>query len=281
VIDGVLPAPALRASTRESHEAAVAAVISHMRREPGAPLDLAAMASLACVSRWHFDRVFRSVTGISPRQFQTALRLNAASRLLLTTRSSVTEVCFDVGYESLGSFVQRFTETFGLSPQRLRELASVAEHSWAELLRGEGPPQPRSRMEAPSLHGTVTMADAAFQGLLFLGVFAHAIPIHAPLACSIVRAAGPFAMFEAPPHAAWLFAVALRTGEQPLDLLLHDDAMRAMLPIVPGSSAYDVVLRGPGPLDPPINLALPYLIIDRLALASTRGRQSLEERSRK
>src|SRR4051812_22548039 len=95
-----------------------------MRAHPGVPLHLSDMAMLAGVSRSHFDRLFRSVTALSPRQFQTAIRLHAATRLLLTTARSVIDICFEVGYESLGSFVTKFIDTFGLPPQRLRTSAA-------------------------------------------------------------------------------------------------------------------------------------------------------------
>ena len=53
-------------------------------------------------------------------------RLERARNLLVTTQERVTDVCFDVGYNSLGTFTRRFTETFGVSPRRLRSYATLS-----------------------------------------------------------------------------------------------------------------------------------------------------------
>jgi AraC-like DNA-binding protein len=251
-----------RASTQETWAAAVDLVVTRMRSQPHAPLDLADMAGLAGVSRWHFDRVFRTVTGISPRQFQTALRLHEASRLLLTTRRSVTDVCLDVGYESLGSFITKFTETFGMPPQRLRDLSAVAGCSWSDL--DWRPPSQREE-QGLELHGNVLLDRIIDVVLVFVGAFATAMPSHAPLACTILRAAGPFTIPAMPRHPTRLFAVAVPLGDRPLDFLLNEDTARGGgLLVAPPFPIITLALRRPRNVDPPINLALPYLMLEHL-----------------
>jgi len=56
--------------------------------------------------------------------YQRILRITTAIRLLLTTEISVTNICFDVGYNSLGTFIRRFTELVGRSPCQLRRAAA-------------------------------------------------------------------------------------------------------------------------------------------------------------
>jgi AraC-like DNA-binding protein len=257
-----------RAATFRSHVAAVEVVIAAMRSRPEAPLDLAEMAQLAGLSRFHLDRVFREITGISPRQFQTSLRLNRAMRLLLTSDRSVTDVCFDIGYESLGSFVTRFTQSFGLPPQKLRSLSKQLDQPWGDWLNESSL---SDLFEVPDasffIRGTVETPAALF-GLIFIGLFPAPIPLGPPLACSVIRKAGPFAIGAAPAGSGYLLAVGIPWSECPLDFLLNEQTMRGMLrqPIEATQTPreWDIALRPPSPLDPPINLALPFLIVLRL-----------------
>src|SRR5204863_6766090 len=85
------------------------------------------LASVAYLSPSHFQRVFHRLIGIPPGEFLSALRLQAARRLLLTTSLSVTDICFEVGYNSIGSFTSRFTHLVGLPPRLLRQRAHEFE----------------------------------------------------------------------------------------------------------------------------------------------------------
>jgi AraC-like DNA-binding protein len=260
--------PHHRATTVRSHLAAIEAVIAAMRSRPEAPLDLAEMAELAGLSRFHLDRVFREITGISPRKFQTSLRLNRAMRLLLTSDRDVTDVCFDVGYESLGSFVTRFTNSFGLSPQRLRSLSEQLNQPWGDWLNESALSQLFEHSPEPlSIRGKV-ISPAAFFGLIFTGIFPARIPLGPPVACSVTRQAGPFAIGAVPPGVGHLLAVGIPWSERPLDFLINEQTMRGALeqPIDPATmkDEVEITLRPPQPLDPPINIALPFLIVLRL-----------------
>ena len=76
---------------------------------------LAQAAREACLSEFHFHRVFCATFGETPHDFVTRLRMDQARQMLASERS-VTEVCFEVGYESLGSFSSKFRAQFGRSP---------------------------------------------------------------------------------------------------------------------------------------------------------------------
>lgn len=79
----------------------------------------------ACFSEFHFHRLFRSTFGETPHEFVTRLRMERAKQLLASERT-VTEVCFEVGYESLGSFSSKFRGQFGQSPVEFqREMRRV------------------------------------------------------------------------------------------------------------------------------------------------------------
>jgi AraC-like DNA-binding protein len=96
-------------------------------REPVALRDLAAAAGL---SEFHFLRRYRAEFGETPHQHFTRLRVEHAKRAL-ARGAGVTEVCFDVGYSSLGSFSAMFARATGQSPsawrRAVRALVSVPE----------------------------------------------------------------------------------------------------------------------------------------------------------
>jgi AraC-like DNA-binding protein len=80
------------------------------------PLDLDALASAAGVSKYHFLRCFASVYGKTPALYLTERRIERAQDLLRATNLTVTEICYLVGFSSLGSFSSRFTDLVGMSP---------------------------------------------------------------------------------------------------------------------------------------------------------------------
>lgn len=89
-------------------------------RHPEEALDLEAMARAACFSKFHFLRLFREAYGETPGRYLARVRLERARELLETTDRRVTDICLDVGYESLSSFTIAFRNRFGVPPQRYR-----------------------------------------------------------------------------------------------------------------------------------------------------------------
>jgi len=85
------------------------------------PLGLADLARQAGLSRFHFLRLFRDAFGVTPHEYLTRVRLGRAKTLLAVDHHSVTEVCFDVGFSSLGSFSTLFAERFGCPPSAWRK----------------------------------------------------------------------------------------------------------------------------------------------------------------
>lgn len=88
--------------------------------EPSAPLDLEAIARRACLSPYHFHRLFRRQYGVTPHRYLTDRRVARARELLRTTELSVTEICLEVGFSSLGSFSTLFRRHVGHPPARYR-----------------------------------------------------------------------------------------------------------------------------------------------------------------
>jgi AraC-like DNA-binding protein len=91
-----------------------------MDRAFSQPLDVAAVARIAHVSPAHFSRQFRATFGESPHRYLQRRRVERAMELLRDTDRSVTEICFDVGWGSLGTFSRTFREVVGESPSAYR-----------------------------------------------------------------------------------------------------------------------------------------------------------------
>jgi AraC-like DNA-binding protein len=108
------------------------------------PLTLGDCADEVDLSPWHLLRSFRAAFGETPHAYLTRVRIDRAARLIALTDRSVTEVCFDVGFTSLGSFSTLFKRHTGWSPaayrRRVRGWVSVpaASHPRDRLRPGSG-----------------------------------------------------------------------------------------------------------------------------------------------
>jgi AraC-like DNA-binding protein len=80
------------------------------------PLDLDQISRQACFSRYHFIRLFRQAFAQTPHQYLTRRRIERAKELLSSSRLTVTDVCFEVGFQSLGSFSSLFHKYVGHPP---------------------------------------------------------------------------------------------------------------------------------------------------------------------
>ena len=92
-----------------------------MDREYDRPLDVEALARSVHLSAGHFSREFKAAYGESPYSYLMTRRIERAMALLQRGDLSVTQVCFMVGYASLGTFSTRFTELVGMSPTDFRD----------------------------------------------------------------------------------------------------------------------------------------------------------------
>ena len=91
-----------------------------MDRAYAEPLDVRAVAAVAHVSEAHFIRSFRVVFGETPHRYLQRRRVERSMFLLRETDRSVTDVCLDVGFSSLGTFSRTFREIVGEPPSRYR-----------------------------------------------------------------------------------------------------------------------------------------------------------------
>ena len=95
-----------------------------MDREYAQPLDVEALARDAQMSAGHFSRQFKLAYGESPSSYLMTRRIERAMALLRRGDLNVTDICFEVGCSSLGTFTTRFTELVGMPPTEYRRHAA-------------------------------------------------------------------------------------------------------------------------------------------------------------
>lgn len=269
-------------ATANAHYEAVKRVIEAMHERLDEPFTLNEMSKIAYVSPYHFNRMFHQVTGIPPCQFLYALRLETAKRLLLTTHVSVTDVCLDVGYNSLGTFIRRFTGLVGISPSRFRSLAHAATNSGFGQQAGQQAEQQAGQLldlsaapfdaaaapviaASPSgIAGQATAPDG-FKGAIFVGLFTTPIPQGSPVGGTVIIQPGTYHIAHVPDGQYYILAAGLAWSEDPKEYFLYESALRGggqairiQNDEVTGST--DLTLRPPTPFDPPILMTLPLLL---------------------
>ena len=250
--------------TLAGHVQAVERTIQVMHSHMQEGLALEDLAAVAYLSPSRFKHVFRHLIGIPPGEFLSALRLQAARRLLLTTTLSVTDVCFEVGYNSMGSFTSRFTQMVGLSPRLLRQRARAFE-----------PPvlEPAGRSPIAFSGGTMKRAllgqisgPATFQGTIYVGLFAGPVPQGMPVRCTKISSPGWYLLHDVPDGTYHLRAAAfpssadlhssLLPGEK---LLLGNNANPLVVRQGRISGDISLVLHAPRLTDPPLVMGLPLV----------------------
>lgn len=238
-------------------EKAVRRVIETMREHLGDDLTIDDMARTAMFSKFHFSRVFRQVTGVSPGRFLSALRLQEAKRLLLSTSLSVADISIQVGYSSVGTFSSRFKSCVGLAPTTYRQ-----HGGFAPLILTSGKPDDVEARLA-TIQGKVWAPPSGQCGLVFVGLFPTCIPQGPPARCMILRRPGLYALEDVPQGTWHLLAHSVAPGSEKVMGSLGRDPSLYVGGYGPITVRYDVVvkpadvqLRPMGTLDPPVLLAL-------------------------
>jgi AraC-like DNA-binding protein len=250
-----------RPDTADLHERAVERVICTFRERLDENISLKEMAAVAFMSQYHFNRTFRQITGLPPCRFLTKLRVEAATRMLLDTDNSVTEICLEVGYSSLGTFIRRFSHLLGISPMRLRTLRRATSENLLKRLERESasaPVKPR-----PSVSGYV-QAPSSFSGPIFTGLFPTPIPEGTPLACAINMQPGSYFMSPVANGSYYIFALGLPCPDSMDDFFRYEGALRGGGQLITvkdnAVECEEICLREANLTDPPVLLNLPILL---------------------
>ena len=96
-----------------------------MDRSYSQPLDIPSLARIAHVSEAHFIRTFRATFGETPHRYLQRRRVERAMFLLRETERSVTDICFHVGFTSLGTFSRTFRDIVGEPPSAYRRRPGI------------------------------------------------------------------------------------------------------------------------------------------------------------
>jgi AraC family transcriptional regulator len=234
---------------------AVERTVKMMRENLGEPITIDDMARTAMYSKFHFTRVFQRATGVSPGRFLSALRLEKAKQLLLSTSLSITEISYQVGYSSVGTFSTRFKNSVGLAPTEFRQRRGAMLQTFVD---GQRCRQMRSR--TTTIRGKVLSPRLTTEDLIFLGLFPDCIPQGAPVSCAILRdGPGLFSLNFVPPGTWHLLALSVTPchegctdDEIPYVGAYGPISVRADAVVTP----IEVELRPAGVLDPPVLVAL-------------------------
>lgn len=107
------------------YRARIDRVMEAIRADPASDRSLDALADIACLSRFHFARVFRAMTGETPAEAVRRTRLNHAALLLVVTAAPVEEIARQCGFGHPDSFHRAFRAAFGATARQIRERGGV------------------------------------------------------------------------------------------------------------------------------------------------------------
>ena len=102
------------------HHGRMSEVVRYMAAHSAAPHTITGLASMARLSPYHFLRSFKAVTGVTPHQWLLRARLRDAAEKLAATKTPVTDIALDAGFEDLSNFTRTFHAEFGSSPREYR-----------------------------------------------------------------------------------------------------------------------------------------------------------------
>ena len=257
-----------REDTIASHRRAVERVITSARERLCEPISLRDMSRVAYLSEFHFNRVFHQITGLPPAKFISAMRLDEAKRLLLNTERSITDISFEVGYNSLSTFTRRFTQRVGLGPREFRYLAErITPASVESLCAHYAELTGRATMRA--VEGFVELPKAD-ERPIFVGLFQAHIPQSRPVGGALLTSPGAFCIGPVPDGIYHLLAAALPPLTDTLSYLLPDSANLLVGagngPVIvrqgKANGPYNISLRPMALTDPPLLVSLPFLLAD-------------------
>ncbi|WP_240613438.1 helix-turn-helix transcriptional regulator [Brachybacterium endophyticum] len=228
-----------------------------LARSEAAVLGVEDLADHAGYSPFHFSRLFTARYGLGPGRYLTALRIDAAKRMLLGDDAAVIDVATEVGFDSLSSFSRRFRDSVGVPPGALRRLADRV---------ADVPPRPFALSpDAPAHQVSVHLElPAAFSSRgdasVWVGWYPHPAPIGLPRAGVLARGERTLHL-PLCPGAPFLLGFAVPAQASVEEHLIPADPVVAVHPaaVVPGDA---VVLRfaPQGAMSPvPLLSALPVL----------------------
>src|SRR5580704_9098635 len=249
---------------RACMKSAVDEAVSCIWERYGDPLSLADLAHSAMLSRFHFSRVFKEQTGVTPGRFLAAVRIYRAKRMLVMSAMSVAGVSSAVGYSSLGSFTNHFTDSVGISPSRFRHASHHDRVSASAML-------PDYPVPEGAAMGTIRLPEGYAVARVYVGIFDTRILQRRPQAATLLDVTSqrthPYWLPRVSDGRWFLHAVAVADTDEP------EPWTRRHLLVGGGgqvkSTLGAITLRPRSLTDLPTLLALPDLEVELQGLTRT------------
>jgi AraC-like DNA-binding protein len=265
--------PSKNKDTLAAHRRAVERVITTARERLCEPISLHDMSRVAYISTFHFNRVFHQITGLTPTKFISAMRLDEAKRLHMNSNLSITDICFEVGYNSLSTFTRRFTQQVGLGPREFRYLAERITPASVESLCAHYAELTERAVAHAAVEGFVDFPKPG-GGPIFVGLFHTHIPQNRPVGGALLTSPGAFRIGPVPDGVYHLLAAALPPVADTLGYLIPNSANLLVGagsgPVIVrqgrASGQFKISLRPMVLTDPPLLVSLPFLLSDALSV---------------
>src|SRR5699024_1284044 len=241
-------------------------VILYIQKNMYEPLSLTELANHVSYSPYHFTRIFKERTGLSPLYYVSSMRLQKAKDLLLNTDLTVRDIGLEIGQQSLGTFTTRFTEKVGIPPSQFRNSHLHVDHHIQSLQKlsnwSEYPPYPH---QYATIEGTIQTTQP-LNGSILIGLFPKPMPDDVALYVTLLSSTGDFSFVNVRPGTYYLMATSVSWQMSSMDLLLPHTTLRtrSKAPIVVQSDSIvpyqEITLYPPKLDDPPILVSLPLLM---------------------
>lgn len=249
------------------HIQAAIKAIEYMKKHLDEEVTTELLAEHVGYSQYHFSRIFKEVTGISPRRFLSALRIEAGKeQLMKSAPSSILHTMLTIGFRSLGTFSSRFKQFVGTSPRDFRMRAAELHLFLNDY--DSAKKQAESSDEKPCVICNIEKPEH-FKGVLFVGLFPRAIPDQKPIMGNVLGMNQKCCRFSNVPSGSYyVLAAALKWSFHPKDYFILEKALRgrsdSILTISEDSNVkVTITLREPLPYDPPILVNLPELLFEK------------------
>ncbi|MCJ8013499.1 AraC family transcriptional regulator [Paenibacillus sp. KQZ6P-2] len=253
---------------RDFHKVEVEKAIHFMKNHLDEDITSEQIAAEIGYSPYHFTRIFKSVTGVSPRHYLAALRIEKGKKEILNNQKSLLKVILSIGYRSVGSFNTRFRDYVGVTPKKFFSNAKPLTSHMNKYHDSEIDLHPQSHTSTSRIICRIDTPDS-FKGIIFVGLFPKPIPDQRPVVGTALNRNGQFHLCGIPNGTYYVLATGIPWSMNPRDYFILDHSLRGMY-----SEAIHVTeqtdlkiaikLREPLISDPPIVINLPLLLFEHM-----------------
>ncbi|MCR8644350.1 AraC family transcriptional regulator [Paenibacillus sp. N1-5-1-14] len=250
----------------KQHTEAIEQAIQYMKEHLDEEVTSTQLADHVGYSPYHFTRMFKQVTGISPRQYLSALRIEFGKLALLNESSLLLKVLMSIGFRSQGSFNTRFKQFVGVSPRKFRTLSQALTRNLHRYENQEPIIKPLNSKKFPLVTCHIEVPPQ-FHGLIFAGLFPRPIPDQRPVVGTAMTRKRTCVFEGVPPGTYYLLVAGIPWSLNMKDYFILGKSLRGLYPepieITEHSElSFTIPLRGPLPTDPPIVVNLPLLLFE-------------------